>query len=1735
MADFRKPAQGALKAIQAASKAADEKLAKMLSHSGDKALPLVLPRANPSNDFINQQAERVARQMMGEHVTTGKDTTNLAGRSVKESQRVKGLDYKLSPTGTVAKEAPYIPRKGDVKVAFPGDQTVSNKTLDEVNGFPIDSVQEGGAYYGLGQRHLADPEFWKSTETPAKAVQGKVDRVAELYQPERVIGSHLAMGQMSNNFAMHFADANLRAIDWSKAKPNKIDTFDSIIAYGYKDPKTGERVKFPNWPGLADREGALAAMKEDSNLRKWFNNRMKTPTITEPLGLPNGLDIQYAITEPRIRDMEINMTGLMTGELKPKALVEAAGNPHNTYTHRILGEAGGPQEVLTPFVIDFPDAAQHIASTKRPSDFTGTIQKVFPHQIVDDQYVNQYNQYRQRIKELTGQKKGGAVERKETAEEMDKFHKCFNMHKAFGGAVVKKVDGGKIAKGVMGAFDKASKAADAAMAGSKALPSIERDANLAKMLDKSKVKNKAYHATDQDVKRFDPKADKRTENKSNIAGWMTNDPEFANDFASQKFRYWKTRERPWEQDPNVPEGANIMPVHLSIENPFYATDLIKNLSGEMNMDEANAVAKALGVGVDELLGDIPKAIKYKSSGKERDHTPRGFDLVKSNVATDAMKRLGHDGVIAIENGSEVYAPFKETQIKSATGNRGTYDLNDPDINKARGGGVHMVEGGKLAKGITGALTKASKMADAAMAEANLKKMLDPSAVQMRLYHGTTATEGGKGKEAIRRLKPSKEGALGSGVYMTPNTPHASSYTGIPNDEALELMRQGGDYSKKMADQFMADRAVGRLREGQAGGNMLPVYAQIKNPLIIGKSGRNIDPAADALMGLGMDEASAIKLVERAFEEKGNIGKQIQSRAQAQGYDGIMQYRGDELSEVVSYNPNAIKSAIGNQGTYDLTSPDLSKAEGGAMLTPTKKTQGFEEEKPMDKSVLEKMHKAVKEIPKLPTSPLGAVLNLGYEGYKYFSGKDPVGDFQKEVNRKLNPKMDTGSAPAQEFEKFAKGGRVQESPEEMARFHKCFAMHKAFGGAVKKPQKFDDGGIASPEESSTPPPDGEKTKAGLMAEFLAKMAKDQGKEELSSLKKSRAATDLLNRGVLANNPLSAGVDLFNLGLGAVGMGSEKPFLGSEYVKDLMNQYGVTSGEERPMMETALSFASPTAMIKGAMKATDAAKKAPELMKKASDAFTSSKMSPLATEAKTASAGKPTGATYATKQEGPFFRVSPTTLDTSKAKTRGIREADELQSPAPLGGGAGSIGRETPQLLSSEEVGRIIADPVANEPLNIAKKYTQETQGVDFGVPNIPESSLAKQSAIGRAQQLAVEGSPEYKTAVFDAYAKQMPDVLEQAGAKNYDDLMEKAYRQMAKETDDQFKILPYNFSYHRAGEGNYNGAMDMASDVHGNKHLYVYQGGDKHDFLNRIDPASGLNENEKFRAVHDLLGHAIYGNQFGPKGEEMAWAVHSQMYSPLARLAMTAETRGQNSMVNYSPLNANLKAELAKYDNMANEARRKGDEVLLNKINAAKRQAYAGFEFAPNKAVLLPPEFLSPQYAGGMPDYLQVANRPAKGTETQSALTHFSNDPNLQMLDPKRYGTGIKGAEAERLRDYAGGVKDRSYFYMGEPGLVAPEAGLGVNRYRGEASSLYDITQDPLNFQTLARESNRTPFTAKVNQGVTYPLQDANDIERLVKEYGYEGMANPKATKPMAIMFKETPVRRQARGGLTLMK
>jgi hypothetical protein len=391
-------------------------LAGIMSTKPERALPLRLARATPKTpEELAAHAERVGHQMLGEHVRSGrpKETTNLAGRSLRESERVKQLEYELSPIKDVPESQVHQSRIGDINVAFPGDYTLSDVVLKTLGGRPVGSAQQGGSRYGLGKMDEDIPLFWASSEGPAKLAQNKITDVANLFEPERVMAHHLAMGPVATNFAQHFADANLRAIDYSKLRKKDMDLFDSIISGGYtkKNQKTGEveTIDFPNWPGIRNPEVAYEEMKRDPELRKWFNSRMKTPEVTEATNMPNGLDVQWAITSPDLRNMEVNLTGHSVGEMVPGASLTDTAE-HETYSKGIQGLYRGHQEALTPFVVSFPDAAQHIASTKRPQDFTGTIQKVFPHQIVDQQYLDELGQYQRLLERVvTGKKKGGSA------------------------------------------------------------------------------------------------------------------------------------------------------------------------------------------------------------------------------------------------------------------------------------------------------------------------------------------------------------------------------------------------------------------------------------------------------------------------------------------------------------------------------------------------------------------------------------------------------------------------------------------------------------------------------------------------------------------------------------------------------------------------------------------------------------------------------------------------------------------------------------------------------------------------------------------------------------------------------------------------------------------------------------------------------------------------------------------------------------------------------------------------------------------------------------------------------------------------------------------------------------------------------------------------------------------------------------------------------------------------------
>jgi len=59
-------------------------------------------------------------------------------------------------------------------------------------------------------------------------------------------------------------------------------------------------------------------------------------------------------------------------------------------------------------------------------------------------------------------------------------------------------------------------------------------------------------------------------------------------------------------------------------------------------------------------------------------------------------------------------------------------------------------------------------------------------------------------------------------------------------------------------------------------------------------------------------------------------------------------------------------------------------------------------------------------------------------------------------------------------------------------------------------------------------------------------------------------------------------------------------------------------------------------------------------------------------------------------------------------------------------------------------------------------------------------------------------------------------------------------------------------------------------------------------------------NDLFRAVHDAFGHGLEGAGFRARGEENAWQAHIRLFTGAAKGAITSETRGQNSWLNYGP-------------------------------------------------------------------------------------------------------------------------------------------------------------------------------------------------------------------------------------------
>jgi hypothetical protein len=214
---------------------------------------------------------------------------------------------------------------------------------------------------------------------------------------------------------------------------------------------------------------------------------------------------------------------------------------------------------------------------------------------------------------------------------------------------------GKVAPGLAKAIEAATQVRHQTTKGAQdILPALERDANLTQFLEPSKIKQRVYHGTRTSFDEFKHGKGKDTDfGRFGRGYYFTPDADLASAYTRNE------------------TGGNVMPVYLSIKNPY----MFKG-------SESQELLRKLGGGPE------PKDMSSEE-GK------RWAEAVR-----EGLEAMGHDGYMDATDSKyakEIVA-FYPNQIKSALGNRGTYDINDPDINKAAGGAVQKDVGGLAKKG-----------------------------------------------------------------------------------------------------------------------------------------------------------------------------------------------------------------------------------------------------------------------------------------------------------------------------------------------------------------------------------------------------------------------------------------------------------------------------------------------------------------------------------------------------------------------------------------------------------------------------------------------------------------------------------------------------------------------------------------------------------------------------------------------------------------------------------------------------------------------------------------------------------------------------------------------------------------------------------------------------------------------------------------------------------------------------
>lgn len=302
---------------------------------------------------------------------------------------------------------------------------------------------------------------------------------------------------------------------------------------------------------------------------------------------------------------------------------------------------------------------------------------------------------------------------------------------------------------------------------------------------------------------------------------------------------------------------------------------------------------------------------------------------------------------------------------------------------------------------------------------------------------------------------------------------------------------------------------------------------------------------------------------------------------------------------------------------------------------------------------------------------------------------------------------------------------------------------------------------------------------------------------------------------------------------------------------------------------------------------------------------------------------------------------------------ISEISDLRGRArgELGGASAELG-ERPAGRTGAEKGRITQKSLGGrekeskfEPENEKELRLRSERAGDGGVrnivgaetplagaPNVPGATGPDPNLVDIAKRYALKAGIPYRrqseyVKVDPKRAGRLADEYQEMPHDPKNPKVKEAYADLIRQTKDQYQALidaGYEFSFFDGKTDPYDeNPSNAMRDLRANKRMAVYGTYDgygtegitgaavednpmlENTGLKWPDQKGVMHDvtaNDLFRAVHDSFGHGLEGSAFRARGEENAWQAHVRLFTGPAIAAITSETRGQNSWLNF---NSNL--------------------------------------------------------------------------------------------------------------------------------------------------------------------------------------------------------------------------------------